>query len=891
MQAALILLRLVENLRLFSVLIIGICERQPMQPPKRLKSYFKMIRLPYWMALLTCCLVIVSYPVMANDRATPPSIVMQTLLNGASLLEQGKQRYEVGQLKDAATLWQQAAQTYQAQDDRLNQSLSLSYLSLADQALGDWQQAQQAIDSSLDLLKALSESSESRMVLAQALNTQGKLQLAQGQAEAALTTWQAAEGTYAQLNDVPGILGSQINQAQALQSLGFYRRAKGLLEQVSRQLQAQQFSSLKIAGLRNLGVVLQVVGDLASAQTILKESLTIAQQLNLPAEISATLFSLGNTARALQDTQSALQFYQQAAAIAPTATAQLEAQVNQLSLLLEVKQAAAAQSLAQQIEPQLEKLPPSRTSVYIRVNWAANASQSYKQVTNAKLSVRMIAAQLATAVNQAKQLQDARAESFALGQLGALYEQTNQPTEAQALTKQALLFAQKISAGDIAYRWEWQLGRLLKQSGNRDGAIAAYTESIKLLKALRGDLVAMSPDVQFSFREKVEPVYRELVTLLVSETPSQPDLQQARQAIEALQLAEIENFIRSACLDTRLSQIDTADPSAAVFYPIILADRLTVILSVPGQPLKAYSTLLPGEKIEAVVEQTLESFNPLFSDQLRLQLSEQLYDWLIRPAEPSLAASQIKTLVFVLDGSLRNIPMAALYDGQHYTIENYSVAITPGLQLLGPQESLAKNQLGVLIGALTEARQGFPALPGVAVESNAIASSLSSKVLLNQNFTQRALENRLQGEATPLIHLATHGQFSSSLDKTFILTWDNQLNIEGVRTLLRSRAETGQRPIELLVLSACETAEGDKRAALGLAGLAVRSGAKSTVASLWSVNDASTAELMVTFYQSLAQKGLGKAESLRESQLSLLHKPQYQHPYYWAAFILVGNWL
>jgi CHAT domain-containing protein len=859
-----------------------------MPPLKPLKAYFKTSHLPYWLAILTCCLVIAGHPVIAADRVNTPPIVVQTMVNGAPLLEQGKQRYESGQFQEAAKLWQQAAQTYEAQDDRLNQALSLSYLSLAYQALGDWQQAQQTIGSSLDQLRILPDSNETSMVLAQALNTQGKLQLAQGQIEVALTTWQTAERTYALLNDVSGILGSQINQAQALQSLGLYRRAKGLLEQVSLQLQAQPPSPLKSAGLRNLGGVLQVVGDLANAQA----NLAIAQQLELPAEISATLFSLGNTARAMQDTQSALQFYKQSAAIAPTATARLEAQVNQLSLLLEVKQAAAAQTLAQQIEPQLEKLPPSRTGIYIRVNWAANAIQSHQQAANDELPLRAIATQLATAVNQAQQLQDARAESFALGQLGALYEQTHQWVEAKNLTKQALLIAQELNAADIAYRWQWQLGRLLKQSGSRNDAIAAYTESVKLLKTLRGDLVAMSPDVQFSFREKVEPVYRELVTLLVQpKTPSQSDLQQARQTIEALQLAEIENYIRSACLDIRLSQIDTADPSAAVFYPIILPDRLTVILSVPGQPLKTYSTFLTSEKTEAILEQTLESFNPLFSDQLRLQLSQQLYDWLIRPAEPSLAASHIKTLVFVLDGSLRNIPMAALYDGQHYAIENYSVAITPGLQLLGPQEPLAKEHLGVLIGALTEARQGFPALPGVAIESNAIAANLSSKILLNQSFTQSALENRLQGEGAPLIHLATHGQFSSSLDKTFILTWDHQLNIEGVRTLLRSRSETGQRPIELLVLSACETAEGDKRAALGLAGLAVRSGARSTLASLWSVNDASTAELMVTFYQALAQKGLSKAESLRESQLSLLHNPQYEHPYYWAAFILVGNWL
>jgi CHAT domain-containing protein len=109
--------------------------------------------------------------------------------------------------------------------------------------------------------------------------------------------------------------------------------------------------------------------------------------------------------------------------------------------------------------------------------------------------------------------------------------------------------------------------------------------------------------------------------------------------------------------------------------------------------------------------------------------------------------------------------------------------------------------------------------------------------------------------------------------------------------LITDREQRDGIPLELLVLSACQTAYGDKRAALGLAGLAVRSGARSTVATLWSVNDRSTAELMTQFYQNLTQTNSQRAESLRQAQLSLLAQKQYEHPYYWAPFILVGNWL
>ena len=142
-----------------------------------------------------------------------------------------------------------------------------------------------------------------------------------------------------------------------------------------------------------------------------------------------------------------------------------------------------------------------------------------------------------------------------------------------------------------------------------------------------------------------------------------------------------------------------------------------------------------------------------------------------------------------------------------------------------------------------------------------------------------------------MVHLATHGQFSSKLSDTFLLTWDDRLTIEGLRNLLKSRSESSATPIELLVLSACQTAEGDQRATLGLAGLAVRSGARSTLATLWSVNDNSTADLMTEFYRSLTQQNMSKAESLRQAQLKLLKNPDFQHPFYWSPFILIGNWL
>lgn len=93
-------------------------------------------------------------------------------------------------------------------------------------------------------------------------------------------------------------------------------------------------------------------------------------------------------------------------------------------------------------------------------------------------------------------------------------------------------------------------------------------------QSLRSDLVAINTDVQFNFTETVEPVYRHLVSLLLQTDANQATLSLARDVIEALQLAELDNFFRDACLETKPVLLDEIDPQSAVIYPIILRDRL-----------------------------------------------------------------------------------------------------------------------------------------------------------------------------------------------------------------------------------------------------------------------------------------------------------------------------
>ncbi|WP_354634803.1 CHAT domain-containing protein [Planktothricoides raciborskii] len=867
-----------------------------------------------------------------QKQAAPTDIKKSVVaeINPAELLTRGKRLYEGGQYREAIATLQSAAEIYQRDRDFLGQALIGIYLANIYQELGHWEDAQQAIFTSGNLLNNLEQTTNKKLkVEALLLNTWGHIQFDRGQNAAALETWQEGEKIYSQISDIEGILGSKINQAEALQQLGMYRRSQQTLTQIEETLAQMPASPIKALGLRSFGISLYIMGSWERSQQALETSLAISQQLNRHQfrnadEISATLIALGNTSRALKQPEVAQKYYQQAATIATTTIGKLEVQINQLSLFIETEKLPEAIALLPHIESLLSSLPLSRFSIYAQVNFASKlikiiqikakhyqVSQANINNQNQLINLKEIALILAQAVQGARNLEDIRAESYALKQLGSVYEQAAQWTDASQMTEQAIIQAEKIQAQDIIALAQWQLGRIHKQQGNIPEAIAAYTSAFQTLKSLRKELVAAGSELQFSFQDTVEPIYRELVALLLTNTnytathPRRLDalnypenisthpaknLQQAREIIEALNLAELDNFFRNSCVEVFPEQIDQVDPSAAVIYPIILPDRLGVILSLPGQRFSYYETHIPAHQVENILKHWLKSLNPAYDNVERLRISQQIYNWLIQPAAADLATNDIKTLVFVLDGFLRNLPMAALYDGQQYLIEKYTIAVAPGLQLLSPR-SLRQTKLQVLSGGLSKPRQNFAALPGVELEIEQIAANVDGEIILNQNFTKVNLKSRINRSHFPIVHLATHGQFSSNPEQTFLLTWDGKINVQELDELLRPTSDRQDSQIELLVLSACQTALGDNRAALGLAGVAVRSGARSTLATLWSVSDESTVELMSEFYRAIATSKVSKAEALRQAQIAVLKNSQFQHPFFWAPFVLIGNWL
>ncbi|WP_404783850.1 CHAT domain-containing protein [Altericista sp. CCNU0014] len=806
-------------------------------------------------------------------------------------IQQGLSLYQSGNFDAAARAWAQAAQQARQERSPIAEALALNYLALAYQELGQTDTAQASLDRGLKLVA--SSAGDSRAALARLLNTQGSLQLARGKPEAALASWQSAAKAYRQLDDRAGEAGSLINQAQAEQTLGYFLRARNTLSLAEQLVVRQADLDLRLTLALNLGQMLTNIGEFDRANAVLTSAQAIAQQNNIGQQAAALSIQKGNLAYLQRAFSPALEAYQQALLQSDRPETQLDANLNRLRVLIAQHQWPAAQTLAAALAPALDRQPASRRNLVQRLQLADSQLDLYLAAQTP--SALEIARGLQQAIQQSAQLRDLRLESFAVGYLGRLYESKRQWQAAETTTLRAFDLAKQARSDESCYRWKWQLGRILRAQGKTKPALAFYRESVDILQGLRQNLVAIGSDLQYSFRDRVEPVYREYVDLLLQSRGGRPpaleSLKLAQQAIESLRLAELSYFLRSSCLEDRRRPLThQIRPGTALLYPIVLEDRIATLLSLPDGSLHLTSHAVAAAKVETLVEELRVALEKPYTAPEGKTLGLELYRWLVEPAEALLAQQQIKTLVFVPDGVLRNIPLTTLYDGKRFTIERYAVAIAPSLQLVTPDLNPTGPSRSIVAG-LSDSRAGFAPLAFVPSELKAIVQTLPGNVLLNQQFTSQAIANAVDESEATVLHFATHGQFSSNVDETFILAWDKPITLHELKDLIEKRQQPFRKAIDLLVLSACETAAGDKRAALGLAGVAVQAGARSTVATLWTVDDESSSLFMKYFYDALSQPGTTKAEALRQAQLRLLEDPDYRHPFHWAAYVLVGNWI
>ena len=356
-----------------------------------------------------------------------------------------------------------------------------------------------------------------------------------------------------------------------------------------------------------------------------------------------------------------------------------------------------------------------------------------------------------------------------------------------------------------------------------------------------------------------------------------------------------------------------SSPLLRVEQQIQGSDELELMVITPeGVPVRLrISGTSRAQVMEAVRKFRNELTNPVKRNTTSyLPLAQQLYQWLVAPLEAELQAKGIQNLSFISDLGLRSIPMAALHDGKGFLIERYSVGSMPSLSLTDTSAANFKNTQVLAMGA-----SQFPdmsPLPAVEIEVSTITPQRwPGKSFLNQAFTLANLKSQRQQQPFGMIHLATHAEFrSGDPSQSFIQLWDTKLRLDQLRQM-----GWGNPQVELLVLSACRTAVGDRQAELGFGGLAVQAGVKSALATLWYVSDEGSLGLMAEFYGHLKTAPI-KTEALRQAQLAMLRQEvqveggmlrtsvgnvplpaeitktgtrNFSHPYYWAAFRMIGN--
>ncbi len=573
---------------------------------------------------------------------------------------------------------------------------------------------------------------------------------------------------------------------------------------------------------------------------------------------------------------------------------------------------------------------------------------------------------------------DRAGEAYTLTNIGAIYSNLGKKPQALEYYNQALLIwravgdrnGEAVTFANISY---------LLNPQQPDVAIVFYKQSVNLYESLRQDIRKLPRETQEAYTSSVAKTYRSLADILLTQGRTQEaqsilellKVQELRgygkdqdtisspvhfplhpsesQAIQAFEKTIASKKLTLATLNTiaqpltqnrdRITQdmnnmpitignpqaVLKANPNAVLIQNLVVGDKIWVLWTNASGNTKA---ILVPNVTQKQLDETVETFrkqigSPYSNLNQFKATSTQLYNWLIPPElQAELKTNPKQHLIFSLDHVTRYIPVAALFDGQRYLAQRYTLSnlITTDSDMSDRLSLNGKSPTILALGTTNAFPPNFSALPNVAAELTAIVKDGSDrgiypgKIRLNAAFNANSLRENL--DQFRVLHIATHGSFNpKSITASFLLLGDgNRLPITDIASL------TNLNNTHLVVLSACETglsgSASDGTEISGISGYFLRRGAKSVLASLWSVNDASTALLMQQFYQNLSQNKLTKAEALQKVQqafiagkltakeanaldrATLIPKvvppgsvapTNFSHPFYWAPFILIGN--
>ncbi|MBS0335057.1 MAG: CHAT domain-containing protein [Proteobacteria bacterium] len=494
---------------------------------------------------------------------------------------------------------------------------------------------------------------------------------------------------------------------------------------------------------------------------------------------------------------------------------------------------------------------------------------------------------------------DPGARAFAAALKARLAFAAGDAARARGLIEQALFYESQRALPARLPEWRLRLAEM--DPANHDAQVMAAYDALEAIRPLLPRFDPLTEETAFSLY--MRPVFQSAVDVqLAGAEGAEAELRVkvAQQIVEAYRQAELQSVFGAECLPPR----DALTPASltageVLLYPILLPDRLEILYLAGGEGGATFRRLPPNrsvdrEKVSRLVETMVLSLSYDEDDKWRAA-SRQLYDLLIKPVEGALQPGS--ELAIVPDGALRALPFSALLDGDNrFLIQKARVSVAPSLAYSQPGSSDQRRREQLLAASL-EMEVDLPAgdfekLTGTGQEAKQAAVVDGKRIRRSwviENFKKADLVKALTEEDIDVLHLATHASFNGRSDRAFIVANGEVILLSELRQILSANRARGDE-LDLLVLSACETAVGDDEASMGLAGAAVQAGSKSAIASLWPVNDQGTAELMKTFYQ-FYREGRPKSAALRDAQLAMIRKGgPYADPNAWAAFTLLGAW-
>ena len=714
--------------------------------------------------------------------------------------------------------------------------------------------------------------------------------------------FRALANQYRQAGDLLGEANALFNLATAQRAIGMYGRAARSLEVASKLVKNTNDRVLEAHILSSLAATYMYAGKAAKAEPLFVNAKTKAVLLGDERLEALILNDQGNMHAFEKNFSKALQAYELSHYLAAKINEPLiaiRAQTNAALVLYGQQEFAKCEGYLVVALEQLQAQPDSYEKSYAAVKLAEITQRllPHTQPLNQELALASVSV-LKGALKTASQLNNHRLTSHAFGVLGGIYAVAGQQQEALVLNQKAIFYAQQADSPDLLYKWQWQAGKVQNSLGNLDEAIQFYRFAKDSLQPIRHELTQRNLGDSFSFRETQGGVYLELADLLLQKSSKLDNkksiadyLLEARNTVELQKEAELQDYFKDSCVvnaDSHETLIDeTIADNTAVIYPILLPDRTELLVSY-SSGIERYTVA----KTESQVTQQVRDLRVKLEKRKTrdyLPHAKTLYEWLMAPMEKDFQRRGINTLVVVSDQSLRTIPLSVLHDGKGFLVNKYAIATTPGLKLTDPVP-LHRDNLKVLLSGLSVPVQGFPALQYVQGELEEIQDLYVGELLMNRDFVTSSLSDALQNTAYSVTHIASHSVFTGDVGGSYILTYDDRITVDQLgqyAALSRNR----DKPIELLTLSACQTAAGDDRAALGLAGVAIKSGARSALATLWAINDQASALLVTEFYRQLQDKNLSKAQALQRAQTKLMQNVRYRHPGYWSPFLLIGNWM